>query len=62
MSTVLNGPALPGQPGRGRFRDRTTRSGLTARWDGDARLWQYYRLDWKSNQYEHTGSTRHFQA
>lgn len=52
---------LPGQPGRGRFADRITRDGLTARWDGQRQAWVYYRLDWRTNRYEETGSTRHFQ-
>ena len=53
--------ALPGKPGRGRFADRTTADGLSARWDGQRKAWVHYRLNVRSNTYEETGSTRRFQ-
>ena len=52
---------LPGKPGRGRFADRTTGDGLSARWDGHRKAWVYYRLNLRSNTYEEAGSTRRFQ-
>lgn len=44
-----------------RHEDRTTRDGLLARWDRKARLWRYYRLNLRTNEYDETGSTRRFQ-
>lgn len=50
-----------GSPAPGRYADRTTRCGLLARYDRGSRLWRYYRLNCRTNEYEETGSTRRFQ-
>ncbi len=40
---------------------RHTDCGLRAVWDPDAELWRYYRLNWRTDSYEETGSTLEFQ-
>lgn len=44
------------------MRVRQTRDGLRAVYDSSARLWRYYRLNWRTNKYEETGSTRRFEG